>query len=83
VLFAGLEPDHITWTNLLNRPALALRPTATRSDDQRLTERMRVPSGASTGLKRHDGSSDSRWFFALEHRINSHCAAEPVRGAFP
>src|SRR5687768_12841077 len=37
------KPDHITWTNLLYLAALALRPTATACDNERLTKRMRVP----------------------------------------
>src|SRR2546422_5019573 len=45
MLLARREPDHITGTNLFDWTALALRPSAPRSHDQRLAERMRMPSG--------------------------------------
>lgn len=50
---AGWKPDHVTGPNLLNKAALALRPTATARDNERLTERMRVPRGARAGFERH------------------------------
>jgi hypothetical protein len=46
VLLAGWKPDDVTGPNLLNKAALALRPTATAGDNERLTERMLVPRGA-------------------------------------
>src|SRR5271166_3420012 len=43
MLLAGREPHDVAGPDLLNRAALALRPAQPRCDDQRLTERMRVP----------------------------------------
>ena len=51
VFFSRRKPHHITGANLLNGPTFALRPPATRRDDQRLPERMRVPRRARTGFK--------------------------------
>jgi hypothetical protein len=51
MLLAGFEPNHITWTNLLNRSALSLHPSASVGDDQRLTEGMSVPGGWHSRLK--------------------------------
>src|SRR5258708_31665898 len=43
VLLAGREPDHITRPDFLGRTAFALDPAAARRDDERLTERVRMP----------------------------------------
>src|ERR1700737_634118 len=51
VLLTGLEPDYIPWTDLFDRPALALHPAAPEDDDQRLTQWMRVPCRARAGLE--------------------------------
>src|SRR3989449_11475522 len=53
VLQSRRKPDHIAGTNLLNRTALALHPTNARSDNERLTTRMRVPRGARARLERN------------------------------
>jgi Tripartite tricarboxylate transporter family receptor len=60
VPLARPEPDHVAGANLLQRPALALRPATTCGDDQRLAERMRVPGGARAGLKGDEGAGDAR-----------------------
>src|SRR6266508_2730901 len=52
VLFAGLEPDHVTRPDLLDRTTLALHPAAAERNDEDLAERVRVPCGARGGLKR-------------------------------
>ena len=49
MLLARRDRDDIAGMDLLDRTALALRPTATGGDDQRLPERMGVPRGAAPG----------------------------------
>src|SRR5437016_1771211 len=56
VPLAGWKPDHVTGPNLLYRAALALRPTATARDNERLTKRMSMPRGARAGFERHAGT---------------------------
>ncbi len=51
MLLTGRKPDHIAWPDFLNRPIPTLRQPKARRDDQRLTERMAMPSGASSRLK--------------------------------
>src|SRR5947199_6052785 len=41
----------VTGPNLLYRAALALRPTATARDNERLTKRMSMPRGARAGFE--------------------------------
>jgi hypothetical protein len=79
MLFAGLEPDNVPWTNLLHLSAFALDPSATRDDNQRLTEWMRVPGSARARLKSHNRASDARWGLTLKHGIDPHCPSEPTR----
>ena len=49
VFFTGREPDHVAGPDLLNRAAFALRPAASRRNNKRLAERMRVPRCAGAG----------------------------------
>src|ERR1700742_1596547 len=48
MLLVRRKPDHVAWPDFFDRSALALRPSQTRRDDQRLTQWMRMPSGACT-----------------------------------
>ena len=59
VLLTGWKPDDITGPDFLNWAALALRPTAAVRDNQRLTERMRMPGDARTWFKRDAGSGNT------------------------
>ncbi len=43
-----------------------------------LAERMGMPSGSRTRLKRHAGADDPRWMRGLKHRIDSHGAGKIV-----
>lgn len=52
MLLTGLEPDHISWADLLDRAALALGPTAPCRDDEDLAKGMSVPRGARARLER-------------------------------
>jgi hypothetical protein len=51
MLLVRRKPDHVARPDFLDRSALALRPPKARRDDQRLTERMSMPGGASTRLE--------------------------------
>src|SRR5690349_5444498 len=52
------KPDHVAGPDLLDRAALTLHPPEPGSDNQRLPERMRVPSGAGARLERDLGAAD-------------------------
>lgn len=67
VLVARRAPYDVACTDLYFRFALALRPTATCRDDQRLPQRMGVPCGARTRLERNSGRRRAcRWRRAIE-----------------
>src|SRR5437660_1123433 len=59
VFFAWREPDDITRSDLLDRPALALRKAAAGRHDQCLSEGMGVPGRARAGLERDAGAADA------------------------
>src|SRR6516225_1492579 len=82
VLFTRREPDDIAGADLLDRTAVALHPAAAESDDQRLSEWMRVPSGARTRLERYRGTADARWRGRLKRRVEPHGADEVFGWAF-
>jgi len=44
VLFIGRASDRVSWPNFLDRAAPALHQAAARCHDQRLAERLDVPS---------------------------------------
>jgi hypothetical protein len=60
------KPDDVTGPDLLDRAALALHPTEPSGDDQRLTERVRVPGRAGAGLERDLASTDAGGIRSLE-----------------
>ena len=72
------KPDDIARADLLDRPTFTLRPTKAGGNNQRLTERMRMPCGASTGLKRHARATDACRFSRFEQRIDAHSSREPI-----
>src|SRR3954465_12712908 len=79
VLLAGRKPHHIARMQLFDWSAFTLRPSATRSHDQRLPEWMRVPCRASAGLKSDVRALNTRRFWGLKQWINSYRASEPIR----
>src|SRR6476646_8468667 len=58
VLLARRKPDHVTGPNFLYRPAPPLRAAAARSDDESLTQRMRMPCSPRSRLKGNAGALD-------------------------
>src|SRR5439155_3520517 len=72
------KPDDIAGTNLLDRTALALHPTETACNNERLTKRMRVPRCASSRLERDTRTGGACWRICLKQRIDSNRASEPI-----
>jgi len=67
---------------VLAGPALALRASTPAGDDQRLSERVRVPRRARTGFEGDDRADHPRRRTALERRIDSDRAGEPLGRSF-
>src|SRR5262249_44706889 len=82
VLFARREPDNVAWPNLLYRSTITLRPAAARSDNQRLSERMGMPSRPCARLESYAGTLNERRFRRLKQRVNPYGSREPFRGSF-
>ncbi len=78
VFFAGRKPDDIARTNFLDWAALALRPAATQTHDERLAERMRVPCGPRARLESDNGSADASGGISFERRVDPDGAREIV-----
>src|SRR5437764_4220049 len=78
MLLTGFEPDDVARSNLLDRSAVALYTSDAKRDDQRLAERVCVPSRASAGLEGHDVSRGARRLVHAEERVDSNDAGEPV-----
>src|SRR2546428_7644205 len=55
MLLAGLDRDHITWSNLLDRVSPALYQAAASCHDQGLAQRVGMPSRPSAWLKGNTG----------------------------
>jgi hypothetical protein len=82
MFLAGRKPDDIARTDFFDRAALALHPTATGCDNQGLPERVRMPSGARTGLERDERPGKAGGLRRTEEGIDTHRAGEPVGGTF-
>src|SRR5215469_2142634 len=78
MLFSWRKPDHISGADLLDWTAPALHTAVTRSDDQGLTERMRMPSSSSTRLEGDHGADGTRRLRRVEQRVNSNRAGKPL-----
>src|SRR5262249_50824593 len=76
MLLAGREPDHIAGTDFFDRTVPSLRESVACRHDQRLSEWMRVPGRAGTGLERHTGADDACRVGGLDERINPDDAGE-------
>ncbi len=66
MLLARRKPDDVARTDFLNRATFALRASATGSDDQCLSERMRMPGGAGARLERDGGRCGAARFIRLK-----------------
>ena len=77
------KPDDIAGPNFLDGPAFPLSPAAARSNDQGLTERMRVPSGPRAGLEGHAGPNDPGRSGRLKEWIDADRAVKIVRRSRP
>src|SRR5205085_11986966 len=79
VLLAGCDPHHVTGPDLLNRPALALRPPAAGGDDEGLTEWMRMPCSPRAGLECYARTLNTCGIGCLNEWIDPYGASEPLR----
>src|SRR6266550_2915922 len=82
MLLTRRNPGHIARPDFLDRTAPTLRPTKAGRDNQRLTEWMCMPGGASTRFKRDACATNTCRFGCLEQRVNAHPPGEPVRRPF-
>src|SRR6266700_2083996 len=82
MLLVRRKPDHIARMDLLNGTALALRPTKTRRNDQRLTEWMCMPGGAGTRVECYASATNTCRRARLEQRVDAHRAAKPIGRSF-
>jgi len=76
VLLSGREPHHIAGTYLLDGPAVALSPSQPCADDQRLTERVRVPGGACARLESHACADHTGGRRCLKQRVDANRAGK-------
>ena len=76
MLLAGREPHDVAGPDLLDRAALALHPAQPGCDDQRLTERMRVPGCPRARLKGDGGSADAGGIFTRKRCVDAHGAGK-------
>ena len=60
MLLARCKPDHIAWPDLFDSAVPALCQATARGDDQRLSERVRMPRRACAGFKGNAGTDDAR-----------------------
>src|SRR6476469_5106608 len=78
MLQARRKPHHIAGADFLDRSALALHPSETGGDDQRLAERMRVPGRPGSGFEGDLAAAYPPRVWSLEERIHSDRTGEPV-----
>jgi len=66
------EPDHIPWSNVLDRTTQALDPAEALRHDQRLAQRMGVPCSPRAGFTRDTGPDHAGRFRGLEQGVNAY-----------
>src|SRR5215813_4056763 len=76
------KPDDVSRTDFFNRPTFALYPAETGGDDQRLTQRMNMPCGASTWVKCYGCPTNPRRLRRFEQRFDTDHACKPVGWPF-
>src|SRR6266516_3960427 len=82
MLLVRRKPDHIARSDFFDRSAPTLRPSKTRRNDQRLTERMCMPRSACTRLERDACTTHTCRLRSFKQRINPHCPGKPVSWPF-
>jgi hypothetical protein len=82
MLLVRRKPNHIAWPDFLDRAAATLRPAKTGRNDQRLTEWMCMPGGASTRPERDACTGHACRFGRLEQRVNSNPTRKPISWPF-
>src|SRR4029453_15896663 len=82
MLLVRLKPDDIAWPDFLDRGAPPLPQAKARGDDQRLTERMRMPGRATTGPQGATGTDYPCRRGGLEQRVNSDGTRKPILWPF-
>src|SRR6516225_10445187 len=70
VLHPRRNPDNIALSNLLDRTSPLLNPACALRHDQDLTERMRMPCAARTGLERNFPATCARWIASRKQLLN-------------
>src|SRR2546422_5613210 len=68
--------DHVAGPDDLDRAAPGLHETAAGRDDERLTERMRVPIAARAWLERYIGAARPCGSGCLEKLVDAHRTGE-------
>src|SRR2546426_6984289 len=76
MLFARRARDHIAGPDDLDRAAPALHEATAGRDNERLTERMRVPITAGAGLERYVGAARTCRSGRLEKLVDTYRAGE-------
>src|SRR5262249_56273455 len=69
MLLAGRKPDHVARPDLFDRTAPMLRPADACSNDERLPERMGMPSGAGPRFESDARAGGARRLGCLKKRI--------------
>ena len=81
VLDASGNPNDISLANYLNGSAPLLNPADTVCHDQDLAERMGVPGGSRSWLKRHLATARTCRFPHVEKRLHANRTREVIRSA--
>jgi len=76
MFFAWLEPDDVAGPDFLDRAAPPLGPAAAFHHDERLPERMRMPSRPCPRLERHADRGDPRGLRRVEEPLDADRAGE-------
>jgi hypothetical protein len=71
MLFVRRKPNDIARSDFFNRPAFTLRPAKTERNDQRLTERMRMPGSTRTRLERDARATRTCRFRTFKYGLDS------------
>src|SRR2546422_3322558 len=72
MLFTGLDRDHITWSNFLDRTSPALYQAAASCHDKGLAQRVAMPSRPSARLKRDTSPNCTCRIGCLKQWVNTY-----------